>query len=60
MRSTVAEQVPPILTFNNDSVAQEALGYQVTRSRLSTRAIWFDNHPSHLSLYSLVSGVSDA
>ena len=60
MRSTVAELVPPILTFNNDSVAKDALGYQVTRSRLSTRGTWFDNHHSHLSLFSLVPSVSDA
>ena len=34
MRSTVAEQVPPILTFYNDIAAQDALGNLVTRSRL--------------------------
>lgn len=60
MRSTVAEHVPPILTFNNDSVAQDALGYQVTRSRLSTRGNWFDTQHSRLSLWSLVFGASDA
>ena len=60
MRSTVAKQEPPILTFNNDSVARDALGYQVTRSRLSTRATGFDNYHSHLSLWSLVFGASHA
>ena len=60
MRSTVAEQVPPILTFNNDSVPRDALGYHVTRSKLSTRGSWFDNHHSRLSLCSLVPGVIDA